>query len=218
AALNAALRVLSGDFVCFVDADDVLLPYATSLMIEYLEKNKVDVVFGKIAENYNEIEDYCITDFKTKRYSKPIKETLQSLSVVGATRSLAKVDIIKKAGFCNENIRTQDYQLTLSICRFTDFLFIDKYLAYNLAPKSERFSFDKKREINDINLSLLDFLLKNQDLPKNLIKFGINRCLRRLKRFKKISFFKYIKYKILLIIHISNPSNIITNILTFINK
>lgn len=52
-ARNRGLKVATGDFVTFVDADDMLFPEALNIMLEYIKREKADLVEGKIFRSHN---------------------------------------------------------------------------------------------------------------------------------------------------------------------
>ena len=54
AARNLGLDYASGDWVCFVDADDFLLPDAIEKMLQQAKKTEVDIVIGSTRTKHNE--------------------------------------------------------------------------------------------------------------------------------------------------------------------
>ena len=49
-ARNAALEVAQGEYLCFLDSDDLLHPQALELMLDAMEKTKADMVSANLQE------------------------------------------------------------------------------------------------------------------------------------------------------------------------
>lgn len=58
-AINKALSLCTGDLIGIVNADDILLPNATSILIDYYDKNpEVDFFFGSVKKHWGTISGY----------------------------------------------------------------------------------------------------------------------------------------------------------------
>lgn len=65
-ARNFAAKKAKGDYIMYVDADDLLTPYALEDGVELIEKTKSDVVIGKIVKTNN--RNYDLSEYKEKGF------------------------------------------------------------------------------------------------------------------------------------------------------
>ena len=118
-ARNFGIQKSKGDYIAFLDADDVWLPFKLQHQLNLLKKHKVDFIHGS----------YLIVDesenFRGKFIAKNLNyNQLIASCDVGLSSVLVKSDLIKKHLF--ENISTkEDYVCWLSIIKEINELYGD---------------------------------------------------------------------------------------------
>lgn len=101
---NLGLDIASGDYVSFIDSDDVVDKKFVEKLLEVLEKENADIAFSKFTPFYNQIEK---TEQKIKYTVLDKNETLKNLfeeKIIGNTGGkLYKKDLLDGLRF-DENI------------------------------------------------------------------------------------------------------------------
>ncbi|MBA1244168.1 glycosyltransferase family 2 protein [Pseudomonas japonica] len=115
AALNLGLSVAKGEYVVTPDSDDVLLPDAVAVRVDYLERHPgVGLVGGKVIYTN-------VAGIETKREALRgietygFTEVLGSAMAVGAPVTMYRMAALRAVGFYDPAIRIQDFQITLRV-------------------------------------------------------------------------------------------------------
>ena len=151
---NVGIEIAKGDFVQFIDADDILTKDSTSLSLEYLNKFSCDVVGSRRGT-------YDIHTLKTKGPAKPInlpnpilitdplyillvhrvskkddqflktKPRVTEIRGIGSTGSVVSLDLLKKIKGCDETLFVQDYSLSLRCSLKTGFVYLHRPICFS---------------------------------------------------------------------------------------
>ncbi|MBQ9610320.1 MAG: glycosyltransferase [Lachnospiraceae bacterium] len=113
---NKALQMATGDYVTFVDHDDMLVPNALYCVVEELQDSKYDVLYSD--------EDNMSAD--GRRFVEPIFKPDFSIDILRAYNYIKHLFVVKRklavglGGFDSEFDGAQDYDFTLRCCERTD--------------------------------------------------------------------------------------------------
>ena len=198
-AFNTGIKAATGDFIKFVDGDDVLRPNSTQLLLDALEQTG----FGLAHSLIEEIE----VDSDT--YQKPT-ENLDSQPPIPNTNAittmiekahfnpscvLVKTELAQKVGGSDDRVFIQDYSLCLRISCISNFVQVPLVLAYAPKEAGSRLSGYGAggQVLHDLNLALA-YLLEDQpdlspEMRRKVVKRATSRSWRWAKRLEKKSMF-----------------------------
>ncbi len=117
AARNAAFRASKGEFICFLDADDILLPDKFTRQLELFEK---EPDLGIVISGYIDVEADGKTEIRTveKHWHRDALDHLLNHEVFPPHVALIRRNVLESSGLFPENIVTlefqEDWQLWLS--------------------------------------------------------------------------------------------------------
>ena len=181
-ARNSALRIARGEYVAFLDGDDVWLPSKLSEQVKFLRDGGYDLVYSN-ALFFGESPWSAQTTFMDRSPSngEVTKESLldQRCSVLCST-SLARRQAVFEAGLFDEEIKiSEDFDLWLrmmtSQARFGyQRLVLAKYRVRSGSLTSNRITY------HEAGLSLLD-RVKNRDTLTREEREALERTAQKLK-------------------------------------
>lgn len=128
-ALNLGIRKMTGDYFSWLSHDDVYYPQKLERQIEYLKKERHDIVlysdFEFIDHKSRFLKTHCIKKMEPKRFRY---ELILGNPIHGCTTLIPK-RYLEDAGLFDENLKTtQDYALWFKMAKNHDFVHIPEVL------------------------------------------------------------------------------------------
>jgi len=190
ATKNTGIKHAKGDFIAFLDQDDVWLPRKLEKQINILKSN------DRLIANFT--NGYIFDDPKNKAIAKrwayitPFpdfyvvrKRLLKENFILSSSSALVRAKILKKAGGFDEKMKlADDYDLWFRLTFYGKFSFIQEPL-FNWRFHTESLSFNEEKHINDL-IYFFKKILSNDKLAKeekNLAKIKKSLYIVRLANF-----------------------------------
>lgn len=142
AARNLGIAAASGNFIAFLDADDIWLPGKLALQVQYLQDHPdVGVVFGGFLRWYPQADGSFMSAPKPENLGNPLKlvpehsgwiyKDILLDSVICIITAMVRRSVIETVGDFDESLRTgEDYDFWLRVSRQFRAAEFDCTLAY----------------------------------------------------------------------------------------
>ena len=166
-SINKAASLATGDYIHFVEGDEILNPESTALLIEASLKLGTQVSVGLVSSRLRERSG---VDTVAKLIEVPLNAILvNKLPVVrkiGKSGSLVHSDLLEKIGKADSSIYTQNMSLSLRCAKYSRFA----YVAKDISRISERnqntdSNFDSYNNLK----AIYNFTKANPDLFADLV-------------------------------------------------
>lgn len=163
-ATNNGIRAASGAFIKLVDADDILAPFCSDLLLRTAQEKQCDFVFG-ISGEYEDKDQIAFTDPRGAQV-KVFEDPLLSVITKGYARvshCLFRKSLFDAAGLCDERIFSQDHSLFIRLAGQGHLAQIFHEVC--LSPKDEpgRIMNNEAQVVHDASLALAYYVADHQD-------------------------------------------------------
>jgi glycosyltransferase involved in cell wall biosynthesis len=183
-ASNVGLARATGEFVKFVDGDDVLAPNATAHLLAVLELHNADLAYG--AGGHYELGqalpapsaadgDHAVADALDLVLASP---------PFNLSQVLVRRDACDLAGGFDERVFVQDYPFLLRLAEKHRFAGTGATVCYFPRQQGGRLTDDHANMLFHANLSVWLFC-RERDLPVDRLRLAASRCVGRAWLFAK---------------------------------
>lgn len=182
-AINRAAKLASGDFLKFVDGDDLLLPNCTTLLLETFRDDDVVLAHGDCGDYRSEQLPHVPLVPATATRPAAVMPALDRLvRHIGLTMSgtMVRADAFRRVGGCDERVFVHDAPLFLRLGAIGRFAQVAAPVALMPRVDPERWSNRAQGQVlHDINAALHWFLRDHPDLPRKLRRIALRRAAGR---------------------------------------
>lgn len=171
-ATNAGVAAAKGELIKPVDADDVLAPYATRVLMEILEREGAVLAFGwlgyyhspdKIA--FAPLPDISSNPGPVEVFADPLMTVIDQ-GFAGVSHMLFRRDALRAAGGCDPGLFAQDHSLFLRLALKGGIAKLNHLLCLGPADDPSRVMANKAQVMHDSTLALARLLQQNPELPR----------------------------------------------------
>jgi glycosyltransferase involved in cell wall biosynthesis len=184
-ALNAGFRRARGDYIKPMDADDLLLPHATTRLIAAIETTGCVVAYGSFAAPYDidgspqdALPAHVGAPGRVERQDDILRRSL-ARAQTNPSAWLARAAVVRASGGSDERVFIQDYSIELRLAAQGAFARLHEPIFASPTQLPGRLSDNQAQILHDINLALAHFLAERPDLPRDLARLGFGRAATR---------------------------------------
>lgn len=184
AAMNRAAEAARGEYLKLVDADDLLFPSATAVLLDALEKTGAVLAVGQARPyDFRAIPKITEDDAATGRHAlmaDALAATLHTSRYNPSTMLLRRTDYVR-AGGCDPRVTCQEYSLSLPLALLGRFVEIANTVALVATGDSSRLSASQGRELFNITRATLHFLQAHPEIPARYKRIALQKAAGRAK-------------------------------------
>lgn len=166
-SINKAASLATGDYIHFVEGDEILNPESTALLIEASLKLGTQVSVGLVSSR---LREHSTVDTVAKLIEVPLNAILvNKLPVVrkiGKSGSLVHSDLLEKIGKADSSIYTQNMSLSLRCAKYSRFAYVARDIS-RISEQNQNIdsNFDSYNNLK----AIYNFTKANPDLFADLI-------------------------------------------------
>jgi glycosyltransferase involved in cell wall biosynthesis len=185
-ATNRGIAEARHRFIKLVDADDVLVPDATSVLLDSLMQHQGAVLtYGRTGlyasqqEAFDRLAEPVLATPPARRLeTNPLPSQLLRGFSIGPSNSLFSAEAAQKVGGCDARVFTQDYSLVLRLATVGSFVWVGAIVALCPAVAEGRVNDGGPQCLHDANLSIAYFL-EERRVPSSLARNAVRRATMR---------------------------------------
>lgn len=174
AARNTGIMKSDGEYIAFLDSDDIWLEQKLEKQIDYVKKTDTDLVYCSMFIMENGVIDY--------KKIKPANPAFTFLDLLLGGKSittptvLVKKRCIQKVEPFDETLKLAcDYEMWLRFSLKYKISFIDESLAIYRIHSSQLSSDDNDKEFKEHGVTIFKKLIAYPELPRKLVKKKLSR-------------------------------------------
>ncbi len=204
--LNQGCAVASGQYLFLMDADDILAKNSLKIMLNAIEKEKADFVFGNYKVTYNEQKELLDVHLDDNIDYEVSNSPLESVLKGGYVRMayLTTKELYVKSGGSNQKIFIQDESLPLRLAYHAKKMIKLKIPAVYAGRNDDSLSKNKTQQIHDRFYSYYFSLLEFDQLSAYQKSKIFRQAISSVWKAKRISggfgnylfFFVYLKSRV----------------------
>ena len=181
---NLGIRHSSGEFISFLDSDDLWLNFKLSLQLREMEKKYLMVCHTD--EFWFKKDRFVNQGKKHKRYGGFILDKILDICRISPSSILIHRSVFEKTGLFDESMRAcEDYELWLRMALYYEILYLDVKTVVKRSITDDQLSLNTPF-MEQMRLDALTRFYKNfyKDIPDNS-KIEIEREIKRKQQITK---------------------------------
>lgn len=169
-SINKAVNLATGDYIHFVEGNEILHPESTMIMIDSCRKFGTEVACIRVEEVENVTTFPEKFSIQPRLIQAPISEILLSkikpLRNIGSSGSLVMRNLLKKAGKADSSIYSQTMSMSLRCAKYSNFVFVNNVLSLKQKENTE---LDKKFESYNNLRAIYNFASNHHEICQTII-------------------------------------------------
>lgn len=175
---NLAIEKATGDYIIFLDSDDMLYDHNIKILLENAIRYKADLVMAKLNSfnskgDYGYYSDKYINDY----FIGTINDNPKLINCISVCSKLYKTDLIKNIRFLEGTVHEDNSFTLLAYLKASKISTIPKYLYYRRIRESGNLSTMQNQNYNSYKDLIKNYneVLKHVDSQMFLLKFMIRK-------------------------------------------
>ncbi len=181
-ATNRGLALASRAYVKFVDADDLLSPFATEALLRALDETAAVLAYGDLVAYRADKRPAFDTEpppYRTSMNTAPLKSVLRT-SYFNPTQIMVRTKEAQAVGGCDERIvHSQEYGFALRLARIGTFCHVHAMFAWQPVGAPGQLSSQPARQLKRVTLAAAHFLRDFPETPASLQRYAHRRAAGR---------------------------------------
>lgn len=188
-ARNTGIKAASGEYIAFLDSDDLFLPKKLEYQINYMVEN--DLYISHTDEFWYRKDRWVNQGKSNKRYGGYIFDKILDKCRISPSSLIVHKSVFDEAGYFNENLRVcEDYEISLRFALKYKIGYLEKNLIIKRAVEKNSLSagikhmeyirYEILEKLYRENANILDkntkiILINELERKKNIIKPFLNK-------------------------------------------
>ncbi len=179
-ARNEGIKAASGEYIAFLDSDDIFLPRKLEMQLKFMKDNNYYI--SHTNEFWYKKNKYINQGKTNKRYGGSILDKILDKCRISPSSLMVKQSVFKKTGLFNQQLRVcEDYDISLRMALYYEIGYMEKKLIIKRAVEENSLSASIKH-IEYIRYEILkEFYNKKQNYLENTHKEAILKEINRKK-------------------------------------
>ena len=190
-SINKAINLANGDYIHFVEGDEILHPESTMIMIDSCKKLGAEVacIKGKEVENATTFPEKL--PIQPRLIQVPVTQILlnkiKPLRNIGGTGSLVARNLLEKTGKADSSIYSQTMSMSLRCAKYSNFVFVNNILIFKQKNLTK---LDRKFESYNNLRAAYNFAISHPEICQTIIPELLqNLSLEMLSQKLKIKYY-----------------------------
>lgn len=190
-SINKAINLANGDYIHFVEGDEILHPESTMIMIDSCKELGAEVacIKGKEVENATTFPEKL--PIQPRLIQVPITQILlnkiKPLRNIGGTGSLVARNLLEKTGKADSSIYSQTMSMSLRCAKYSNFVFVNNILIFKQKNLTK---LDRKFESYNNLRATYNFAISHPEICQTIIPELLqNLSLEMLSQKLKIKYY-----------------------------